>query len=885
MKKKAIALTLTAGLVLPTIPVYDPGSLNNFERLLLVNQALAAPGSEQSTAQLEKQIQGLKNKIDNKLPQSLIDFSHNNLAQLKANPSANVDLVTEVWTKISAKKGSAAGYDKLTQENIVKLFLEIAAVGDPKTSANVQLLISDPELRGTVDQLFKLGGLSGGVNDITVGDATDFTRKFINVFNLNEIIKDYLSGTPDGGYIKPGLDGILNDDSLKISKALKNLGITSNDLVSVARRLGVKLVPNSLQVLQQQIQNLRDQLNGKVPQSVINLYHNKLVELRGNPSANVDLVTEVWSKINAKKGNAAGYDKITQENILKLFLAIAVVQDPKSNDALDIILDRELWGTVDQLLKLSGLPGGLNDVSVSDGTNFIAKFISVFNLNNIINDFLTGKNDFSSVKTGLDGVLNDNSLKLGKALKDLGITSDDLLAVAKRFVAKLLSTGGNGNGNGNGSGGHHHGGGGSYIPPVTPPAGGADGVNLSDSGAVIEHIDEADGKSHVAYSFAESYLDSALDILKGSDQQQKTVIVDVSEDKSDIVDIKFPASAWLKAIQTADGADVLILFDGASFRVPFSGINNLEELAEQLGVNLKDLTVKITLKKVTGNDEAALKNRLQQSGYKVVSGIFDFVISVEGGGKSVDISSFGNIYSTRSIHLPEQPDPNQTTGVTYDEQSGQLLFVPTIFQDSTANIRRTGSSIYAVAEGKHTFSDIGSHWAKADIELLASKLIVKGVSDTNFAPEENVKRSEFTSLIVRALGIKDEPFKPKFNDVKDSDWYAGTVIAAVKAGLVDGFEDGNFHPDDLITRQQAAVILARAVAFAGRNPAGGSGYLAKYADKNAIADWAAEAVSKNVEAGIIEGITDSSIAPNEYTTRAQAVAVIKRLLQYVKFIN
>ncbi|MNI34221.1 Endo-1,4-beta-xylanase A precursor [compost metagenome] len=203
-------------------------------------------------------------------------------------------------------------------------------------------------------------------------------------------------------------------------------------------------------------------------------------------------------------------------------------------------------------------------------------------------------------------------------------------------------------------------------------------------------------------------------------------------------------------------------------------------------------------------------------------------------------------------------------------------------------IKRNGNSIYTVLSSAKTFDDVSKHWAKADIELLASKLVVKGATDSSFAPDNNITRAEFAALLVRSLGLATDAAGITFTDVKSGDWYAGAIGAAVKAKLVDGFEDNSFQPNDTITREQMAVMIAKAITAVGQTidiSGKQDGLLAKFQDKASISSWAQTAVAQAVQAKIIAGMTDETFVPSANASRAQAVVMLKRLMQYVDFIN
>jgi|GEM_PF-738369 len=103
-------------------------------------------------------------------------------------------------------------------------------------------------------------------------------------------------------------------------------------------------------------------------------------------------------------------------------------------------------------------------------------------------------------------------------------------------------------------------------------------------------------------------------------------------------------------------------------------------------------------------------------------------------------------------------------------------------------------------------------WAKDTIETLAGAGIVAGVDSSRFEPGRAVTRAEFASLLVKALGLEvKEGTKNPFKDVKGDAWYAGAVTAAAGNGLVKGYEDGTFRPEKTITREEVAVMLVRAM--------------------------------------------------------------------------
>jgi hypothetical protein len=175
--------------------------------------------------------------------------------------------------------------------------------------------------------------------------------------------------------------------------------------------------------------------------------------------------------------------------------------------------------------------------------------------------------------------------------------------------------------------------------------------------------------------------------------------------------------------------------------------------------------------------------------------------------------------------------------------------------------------------GASSFKDIRGHWAEQYIEKAVAQGIIKGYTDGRFLPDEKVSRAEFISMINRALG-NTSTGKINFSDVSSGAWYYGDVAKAVTAGFVSGFDDGTFRPNNKITRQEAAVMLARIVPTYGY-----SANLSRFADYRSIADWAYTAMSKVCGKGYISGYTDGMIHPLDSLTRAQAAKIISDIVQ------
>lgn len=167
-------------------------------------------------------------------------------------------------------------------------------------------------------------------------------------------------------------------------------------------------------------------------------------------------------------------------------------------------------------------------------------------------------------------------------------------------------------------------------------------------------------------------------------------------------------------------------------------------------------------------------------------------------------------------------------------------------------------------------SDVGGHWAEAAISKMAVQGFVKGFPDGTFRPDDNISRAEFAALTVQAFEIQAAGSKV-FSDTARH-WAGEYIASACARGIVKGYSDDVFGPDDLITREQMALMVCQA---AGLQPdtAGPD-----CCDGDQVADWARGAVAAAYKNGIISGMPDGSFRPQEHATRAQAVIVLSKSL-------
>ena len=188
-------------------------------------------------------------------------------------------------------------------------------------------------------------------------------------------------------------------------------------------------------------------------------------------------------------------------------------------------------------------------------------------------------------------------------------------------------------------------------------------------------------------------------------------------------------------------------------------------------------------------------------------------------------------------------------------------------------------SVFAVMEYNKSFADVPvHHWANQTIRTLAAKHIVQGVTESEFAPQQDVTRAEFTTLLVRMLGLQQSNAAHAFTDIPSAAWYADDVAAAYEAGVVRGSSGNRFIPNGVISRQEMAAMLVRAYDYAGGQQT--NGQATSYTDQEKIAGWAVQDVTRATEIGLLMG-HNGMFRPEATTTRAEAAQAILQLVDIV----
>ncbi|WP_138753097.1 S-layer homology domain-containing protein [Paenibacillus sinopodophylli] len=215
-----------------------------------------------------------------------------------------------------------------------------------------------------------------------------------------------------------------------------------------------------------------------------------------------------------------------------------------------------------------------------------------------------------------------------------------------------------------------------------------------------------------------------------------------------------------------------------------------------------------------------------------------------------------------SIELPDEENQNPSQPGTGGNNNGAETTETGNAEGGTLNL------------GKVTFKDVQTHWAKGQIEKGVELGIVQGYSDGTFRPNGLITRAEFVTMLARALKLEGSNSEVAFTDsAQIPAWAAGIVGNVVEAGLIKGYEDQTFRPNQQISRAEIAVIIARAIRLETDADAE-----LIFGDAKDIPTWATEAVSAAVNNGLLRGKQGNQLAPTAKATRAEGIVLLIRML-------
>lgn len=220
----------------------------------------------------------------------------------------------------------------------------------------------------------------------------------------------------------------------------------------------------------------------------------------------------------------------------------------------------------------------------------------------------------------------------------------------------------------------------------------------------------------------------------------------------------------------------------------------------------------------------------------------------------------------------------------YDEDAKTLNYETSalIDGDGSAALRMTHASQYAIVidDKSHDlpFTDVAQGaWYESAVGYAYTHDIMEGTSDTTFVPDKSLTRAEAVQVLYNLEGQPTVSNRSTFPDLVHN-WYKPAIAWAEQTGVVDGYEDGTFRPDQPVTRQEFAQMLYNYAKYKDYDLTA-EGDLSTFPDGNKVQEWAVPAMSWANGNQLINGHDDGTLEPGGTATRAQAASILTRFDQ------
>ncbi|MCL2665387.1 MAG: S-layer homology domain-containing protein, partial [Defluviitaleaceae bacterium] len=329
----------------------------------------------------------------------------------------------------------------------------------------------------------------------------------------------------------------------------------------------------------------------------------------------------------------------------------------------------------------------------------------------------------------------------------------------------------------------------------------------------------------------------------------------------------YPQTSGVFVIEAKDQKNVLV-------SLPISALTGTNALQ----VKTDSGTVVLT-KKMLAAFQAAYGDTIEIS---VKSG--SFIVELLAGGEPV---AYNNPANPLIIQLPllfAVADPNGYVAVKRD--GGTDSVIPySIYKDGEIVFQTAVTGTFDTVLNTKEFNDTAEHWAGGFISFVSARSMFSGYGNEVFAPQDSMTRAMFAQVLANIEGVDLTGYiGSRFTDVSENVWYAPAVEWAADSGIVSGFGNGTFGPEDAISREQMAVMLANYIEHKGYGLP--SGDAEAFNDESDIAFWALAAVRMMQQAGIVSGMPGHYYAPQGTATRAEVAAIFTMFIEvYLNYFS
>ena len=400
---------------------------------------------------------------------------------------------------------------------------------------------------------------------------------------------------------------------------------------------------------------------------------------------------------------------------------------------------------------------------------------------------------------------------------------------------------------------------------LDPDAGSMADAKTPDSPSLTPVVTVRDGAASASVSSEE--LNAALGAAAKSGEDTVTIAPQV-KDGADRLAVTLPAAAAMAAAKQG----VCLVVESGKAQVSLSA-EVLNALAKNSGSEWK---LEIAAKQTEDiRDNLAGEALDGASIVEVTLTVGGEPVTAFGGEKllidiPVDKKHFRDGDACRVLILSGDGTVERTRGRCV-EKDGAL----------TVTVETAHLSTFVVARAAAmSFSDVAdTAWYADAVKYAYENGLMTGVSESEFAPDGTATRAQIVTILWRLAGSPAVNYALRYADADEGAWYGEAVRWAASTGIVTGYTESSFGPNDAITREQLAAILYRYGKAQGQGFTGMWYFPLRYDDAPRISSWADEAMHWCVMKGLLNGTSGTTLSPKDTATRAQLAVILQRFCE------
>lgn len=409
--------------------------------------------------------------------------------------------------------------------------------------------------------------------------------------------------------------------------------------------------------------------------------------------------------------------------------------------------------------------------------------------------------------------------------------------------------------------------GGSSTPAITVP--------VSGSGDTVHVSASVSGSTAEVKEIKSAELDKI-----GTDS---AVVIDLSGLNKGVTGVTLSTDT-IGSICKTEATGVTIKLPSAELRVDRQTLAAVTEQAAGNKIRLvvePDGTARSTMTASQKSTLAGMKNAAALEAYFVSDGtrIHDF----KGG--SVELSIPYRAEGAIRAWFLKEDGTREPVSARYDKENALLI----LHHFSHYVIEELDSSAAYTVCAKDDSCPLGAFgdltaaaWYHDGVHYCLENGLMRGASGGKFLPDGSTTRAQLVTILWRLEGSPETTGAVRFNDTAGGAWYTEAVRWAAGCGVVKGYDNGCFGPNDAVTREQMAAILYRYAQHKGYDvSAGEDTNILSFNDAFAVSEYAIPAMQWAVGAGLISGTSESTLGPQGSASRAQAAVILTRYCQNV----